>query len=383
MKLHFHKITRLLILLLLVVSITLQSCRKDKQPILSEDESLFPGDLSASPKGLYLLNEGNMNANKASLDYLDFTTGIYHRNIYDEVNPEITKGLGDVGNDMAIYGSKLYIVLNNSNKVEVLDANTSKYLGKIDILNCRYITFYKGKAYVSAYLGQVGDSKAPNGIVAEIDTTSLSITRKIEVGRQPEEMAIIGEKLYVANSGGYSPPHYESTVSVIDLFSFKEIKRIEVAKNLHRLKADGYGDIYVSSRGDYYDVPSRLYVIDTQTDSIKKIFNIPASNLTIQNDIAYVYSTEWDYETGDNIISYHMLNVKTETLLSESFITDGTENKIDIPYGITINGSTNDVYVTDARDYVSPGKLYCFNPQGKLKWSVTTGDIPAHFAFFY
>ena len=85
MKLNFHKITRLLILLLLVVSITLQSCRKDKQPILSEDESLFPGDLSASPKGLYLLNEGNMNANKASLDYLDFTTGIYHRNIYDEV----------------------------------------------------------------------------------------------------------------------------------------------------------------------------------------------------------------------------------------------------------------------------------------------------------
>ena len=150
MKLNFHKITRLLILLLLVVSITLQSCRKDKQPILSEDESLFPGDLSASPKGLYLLNEGNMNANKASLDYLDFTTGIYHRNIYDEVNPEITKGLGDVGNDMAIYGSKLYIVLNNSNKVEVLDAKTSKYLGKIDILNCRYITFYKGKAYVSA-----------------------------------------------------------------------------------------------------------------------------------------------------------------------------------------------------------------------------------------
>lgn len=383
MKNKSYNLSRLFVLLLLVISTALQSCRKDKQPIFSEEESLFTGDLNASPKGLYLLSEGNMNANKASLDYLDFTTGIYHRNIFDEVNPEITKGLGDVGNDMAIYGSKLYVVVNNSNKVEVLDAKTSKYLGKIDILNCRYITFSNGKAYVSAYLGQIGDYKAPNGIVAEIDTTSLSITRKVDVGRQPEEMAIVGEKLYVANSGGYSPPYYESTVSVIDLSSFQEIKRIEVAKNLHRLKADQYGDLYASSRGDYYDIPSRLYVIDTQTDGIKKTFDIPASNLIIQDDIAYIYSTEWNYETGDNTISYHMLDVKTETLLSTSFITDETDKKIDIPYGIAVNSTTKDVYVTDARDYVSPGMLYCFNPQGKLKWSVTTGDIPAHFAFVY
>lgn len=361
----------------------MQSCRKDKAPIPTEVESVIPADPGASPKGLYLLNEGNMNSNKASLDYIDFTKGNYYRNIYNEVNPEITKGLGDVGNDIGIYGSKLFVVVNNSNKVEVLDVKTGKKLGQIDIINCRYITFGGGKAYVSAYLGTVGDPEASNGIVAEIDTLSLSVTRKVEVGRQPEEMAIVGGKLYVANSGGYSPPEYESTLSVIDLNTFTETKRIEVAENLHRLKADQYGDLYVTSRGDYYEIPSRIFVIDTKTEAIKKQFEIAASQLVIHDDLAYVYSTEFNYQTGESTISYHLIDIRTETVLSRSFISDGTEKKIQLPYGIAVNPSTKEVYVTDAKDYVSPGTVYCFSPEGKYKWSVSTGDIPAHFAFVY
>lgn len=37
--------------------------------------------------------------------------------------------------------------------------------------------------------------------------------------------------------------------------------------------------------------------------------------------------------------------------------------------------------MTDAKDYVSPGTLHCFSPDGRRKWSVTTGDIPAHIVF--
>lgn len=374
---------RLFFLILLVAGLSLQSCRKERYPILSEIDPVLPGNPEASLKGFYLLNEGNMNMNRASLDFLDFTTGNFHRNTYEEANPGITKGLGDVGNDIGIYGSKLYVVVNNSNKIEVLDAQSTRSLGKINLNNGRYLTFHNGKAYVSSYLGKVGDPNAPNGIVVEIDTATLQITRQVEVGRQPEELAVVGEKLYVANSGGYSPPNYEKTVSVIDLLSFKEVKRIEVAENLHRLKADRYGDLYVSARGNYYDIPSRLYVIDTQTERVKKQFDIPASNLAIHGDTAYVYSTEWSYETGQNTINYFMLNIKTENLLTQSFITDETKNKISIPYGIAVNPLTKEVYVTDARDYVSPGMLYCFSPAGKLLWSHQTGDIPAHFAFIF
>lgn len=363
-------------MLLLIIS----ACRKDPQPLPSEISRVEPEPTSAI-KGFYLVNEGNMNMNKASLDYMDLVNGIYTRNLYNQVNPEVTKGLGDVGNDIGRYGNKLYVVVNVSNKVEVLNVKTGKKIGQINITNCRYITFSNGKAYVSAYLGKVGDPKAPNGIVAEIDTAALIINRTVEVGRQPEEMAIIGTKLYVANSGGYSPPDYEHTVSVIDLPSLKEIKRIEVAINLHRIKADRYGDLYVTSRGDYYTIPSKLFVIDTQTDQIKKVFNIAAGNLVIDDDYAYIYSTEWNYIEGKNKISYNMINVKDETIMERKFITDGTEKDIKIPYGIAVNPTSKDVYVTDAKDYVTPGKLHCYSPEGRLKWSVTTGDIPAHIAF--
>ncbi|WP_114939297.1 YncE family protein [Mucilaginibacter endophyticus] len=359
------------------------SCRKAPQVIPEQVETIFAPDPSSTIKGMYLLNEGNMNMNKASLDFVDFRTGVYKRNIYNEANPSVTKGLGDVGNDIGIYGSKMYVVVNISNKVEVLDVKTAKKLAQIDITNCRYVTFHKNKAYVSAYLGKVGDPKAPNGIVAEIDTASLQIERKVTVGRQPEEMAIVGEKLYIANSGGYSPPDYERTVSVIDLASFTELKRIDVAINLDRLKADRYGDIYVTSRGDYYSIPSKLFVIDTKTDAIKKTFDIAASNLWIDDDTAYIYSTEWSYPQQKNTISYTMLNVKDETVLSSKFITDGTEKKIVVPYGIAVNPVTKDVFVTDAGNYVASGTLYCFDKNGRMKWQVQAGDIPAHMAFIY
>ncbi|WP_341839628.1 YncE family protein [Chitinophaga caseinilytica] len=332
--------------------------------------------------GFYLLNEGNMGSNKSTLDYYDYTTGKYNENIYATVNPNVVKELGDVGNDIRIYGGKLYAVINVSNKVEVMDALTSKRIGQINIPNCRYLAFANGKAYVSSYAGPVEiDPNAPIGFVAEVDTTTLQITRKVIVGYQPEEMAVAGNKLYVANSGGYRVPDYDRTVSVIDLSTFKEIKKIDVAINLHHVKPDRHGDLYVTSRGDYYSVQPSLHIIDTKTDLVKKSFHLASSNLWVHNDTAFIYGTAFSYDTHTWKISYNMLDVKTETLLPGSFINDGTDKNIKMPYGVAVHPVTGDIFVTDARDYVSPGTLYCFDKKGKKKWSVTTGDIPAHFAF--
>lgn len=371
------------IAVLIAFSMLAVSCRKELKPLPEEQQQVLPPDPSSRVKGFYLVNEGNMNMNKASLDYMDYTTGLYRKNIYNQANPTVVKGLGDVANDIGVYGSKLYVVVNVSNKVEVLDVKSGKRITQINISNCRYITFNNGKAYVSAYLGKVGDPKAPNGIVAQIDTTSLTEEKRVDVGRQPEEMAIVGQKLYVANSGAYSPAAYERTVSVIDLNTFAVIKNIDVAINLHRLKADQYGDLYVTSRGDYYGIPSKMFVIDTKADLVKKSFNIAVSNLAIDGDIAYFYGSEWSYDEAKFKITYGMLNVKDEVLLDRKFITDGTEKSILSPYGIAVHPITKEVFVTDAQNYVSPGKLYCFSPQGTQRWSARTGDIPAHFAFIY
>lgn len=366
--------------LLLLIFFAIYSCQTD-DPIADDDIQNPGGQTPTAVKGFYLLNEGNMSMNKASLDYMNYDTGEYKRNIFSQANPELVGGLGDVGNAMGIYGSKLYVVVNASNKVEVLDATTGVRLKQIDIANGRYITFYKGKAYLSSYLGSIGDPNAPNGIVAEIDTTSLKITRRVEVGRQPEELVAYNDKIYVANSGGYSPPDYESTISVIDVNNFTETKRIEVAVNLHRLKIDSEGDLYVTSRGDYYAIPSKLFVIDTKTETVKQSFDVGVSNLTIHKDIAYMYNSEFSYVTGDYSISYLMLDTQTETFLEKAFIAEKHKDLIKMPYGIAVNPETDEVLITDAKDYVSPGNLHCFTPGGDLKWTVQTGDIPAHITF--
>lgn len=375
------KTNRIFYYLFTLLVLLFQGCQTD-DAIIPEDNETLPPETVTSVEGFYLLNEGAMGYNKASLDYYDYETGTYRRNIYSQANPEATLGLGDTGNDIAIYGSKLYAVINNSNKIEVMDATTSKRLKVIDLKNCRYITFANGKAYASAYDGeaQLGDN-SPNGFVAEIDTTSLSITRTVKVGRQPEQMAVVDNKLYVANSGGYSPPNYERTVSVIDLKSFTKTKDIDVAINLHQLKADEDGDIYVSSRGDYYEIPSKLFVIDTKTDQVKKVFDIACSNLSIVGNKAYIIGSEFNSTTFDYIINYSMINVKTETLLTETFLPKIVSDAIKAPYGLAVDPISLNVYITDAGDYVSPGKLYCVEPNGNLKFTVTTGDLPAHIAF--
>jgi DNA-binding beta-propeller fold protein YncE len=367
------------LLLLLATIVGLSACRKGNGIIPGEETQV--GEPDTLRNGFYLLNEGNMGMNLSTLDYYDRSTGVYKSNIYSQINPGATKELGDVGNDIGIYGSKLYAVINMSDKVDVLDTHSAKRIGQISIRNCRYITFYKGKAYVSSYAATIGDASAGAGYIAEVDTATLQILRTVAVGRQPEEMAIVGDKLYIANSGGYSPPRYERTVSVVDMNTFKEIKRIDVAINLHRVKADKYGDVYVTSRGDYYNIHSKLYVINTQKDIVKDSFNLAASNLAIAGDSAYVYSAEWSYITNKNTVSYAIINVKDETKVTDNFITDGIDKEIRTPYGIAIDPENGDIYVTDAKNYLLPGTLYCFSKAGKKRWSVTAGNIPAHFAF--
>ncbi len=369
----------------ILILFLLSSCREEYEILYpSRIRTTVEQENTGNLKGFYLLNEGNMGSNKASLDYFDFSTGVYHRNIYAEANPAIVKELGDVGNDVQIYGSKLYAVINVSNYIEVMDAKTATHIGEIKIPNVRYIKFHSGKAYASSYVAPVKfDQNARVGYVAEIDTTTLQVLRTVNVGYQPEELAIVNNKIYVANSGGYMFPNYDRTVSVIDLETFKEEKKIDVGINLHRLRATKYNELIVSSRGDYYNTPSMLYFIDLETEKVTGSLNMAVSNLDIAGDSAYVYAVEWSHNTQRNTITYGIMNIKTKEIVSRNFITDGTEKDIVIPYGVKVNPVTGDIYVTDAIDYVTPGTLLCYNRFGKLKWKVDTGDIPGHFAFLY
>ena len=198
--------------------------------------------------GLYVLCEGNMGSNKARLDYINLEKGDYYSNWYGSQNPHQLKELGDVGNDIQAYGGRLYAVINCSHKVEVMDRK-ARHISQIEIPNCRYMAFRGDKMYVSAYVGSVANPELL-GSVFEVDTATLQITREVKVGHQPDELCILGDKLYVVNSGGYLVNRHDSTVSVIDLNSFTEIEKITVGPNPQRIRLDDSGKLWVSTHKD-------------------------------------------------------------------------------------------------------------------------------------
>ncbi|UYW02270.1 YncE family protein [Flavobacterium agricola] len=359
------------------------ACQQDDNLVTSTPEVVAPPE-KTEVLGFYLLNEGMLNSNKATLDFYNYETGIYTTNIYAEANPTMVKEMGDVGNDIKIYGSKLYAVLNASNFIEVMDVKTAKHIATIPLENGRYIEFHNGKAYATSYNGEIVLGKdQPLGKVVEIDTTSLQITREVAVGYQPDELAIVNNNIFVANSGGYMYPDYDRTVSVVDIASFKEIKKIDVEVNLHRIKADNQGNVYVTSRGDYYDIASNLYVIDAKTLEVTKTFNVPVSNFTIVEDKLYYFENTFSYETFDYVKGMGIINTKTQTLETANLIDNAIFDEIETPYGIAVNPITKHIYITDAGNYVSTGFVYSFDANGNLLWKQAAGNIPAHFVFLY
>ena len=307
---------------------------------------------------MYVLSEGLFNMNNSTLSLLNFDNHTLNSDYFLFVN---NRSLGDTGNDMKMYGSKLWIVVNVSSQVEVLDIKSGISLKRIPFFNAnnvarqpRYITFSGSKAYVCSF----------DGTVERIDTTSLTIDAVTNVGRNPDGITIANGKLYVSNSGGLNIPNYDNTVSVVNLNSFTEVKKITVGINPFMLDTDSQGDVYTVVRGNNADVKGSFCRINSQTDEVVQTFNMPVMDFTIKNDTAYLYS--FDYYNNSYWVK--TFNCKTEQIISESFITDGTV--LERPFGIYIHPTNGNVYLTDARNYTTKGDLLCFNRRGKLIYKV-------------
>lgn len=378
------------ITLLLLLTIVMASCRHDE--ILEEPENIPVSDPAIlTPdadgyclQGFYLLNEGNMGSNKCTLDYFDYATGVYTRNIYGKANPDVPMELGDVGNDLAIYGSKLYAVVNCSNKVEVMDAASCRSIGRIDIPNCRHIRFKDGYAYVTSYAGpvEINPNYTQLGYVAKIDTTTLAIVNKCITGYQPDGLDILGDRIYVANSGGYMEPNYDNRLSVVFAPTMGVLKQLTIADNLNLVQADRHGNLWITSRGNYYNRRGLLTCWNANSGEVEHEMELPVQCMALKGDTLFTVGSQFSYVSMATEYVYGMIDVKTGRQISTSFITDDTAGKIKVPYCVAVNPVNEEIYVTDAGNYVTPGWLYCFNKEGKYKWRVRTGDVPAHIAFY-
>lgn len=332
----------------LILTTVLASCRKDKV----DPNTMIP---VAERAGLYVVNQGGIGKNNSTLTYYDYTTKALTDDQFFASN---ASKLGDTGNDAVVWGSKMYIAVNNSNIVTVVKSKDAKLVKQITLNQPRSVAYYKGNVFVTSY----------SNTVSVIDTATLTITKTINVGRAPEQMVVANGKLYVTNSGGLDYPNFDKTVSVIDLTTLTETKKITVIANPVSITADTYGNVYVLSLGDYGLTQAGMTVIDNTTDMVKTTtnpslyYNVP---MAINGDFLY-------YPTGDKKIAVY--NVKTQTVSSANFITDGTT--IGEPYAITTDIRTGEVFIADAKDYSSNGTVTAFDKTGKKEYSITVGINP-------
>lgn len=364
-------------------ALVFSACREEDFIYIPDNVEVWHPEFT-SIDGFYLLNEGNMNENKASLDYYDYASGTYRRDIYAESNPNVVMDLGDVGNDLAIYGDRMYAIINCSNKVEVMRKHNAERIGQVDIPNCRNIAFHGAYAYVTSYAGpvRIDPNYTQRGFVAKIDTATLQIVDTCLVGFQPNGIEIVNDKIYVVNSGGYMFPNYDNTMSVIDLATFEVVETVVIDINLQHCKSDSRGVLWISSQGDYYGKRACLYAYDTRKQRVLTRFDMAANSMWMDGDSLYVVSAAWLTEQGDiSDAGYRIIDMSRLEIVNDSFITDGTHIDIVKPYAVAVNPITKDIYIADGNDYYHPGRLYCYSRDGVKKWSVRTGQIPGHIAF--
>jgi Uncharacterized conserved protein len=350
----FKKISQ--VILVLTFTATLFSCKKLPEEIPEDETRTFD---------IWVLNEGLIDMNNSSITAYNILTKDKVSNLYRHANNN--RQLGDLANDMLLYGSKVYIAVNGSNLIDVLDANNGVSLKQIkaEASQPRSIVSHDGKIYVCYF----------DGNVAKIDTSSFQVERLVKVGRNPDGICVANNKLYVSNSGGMDYPNYDNTVSVIDLNSFSEIKKIIVGDNPTLIKSNKNGDVYVVSNGNYADISPCLQRINSSSDVVEKVYGMEVTGFDIYNNSFYFYTN--NYMSGS--IVYQILDLSKDSIVNSNMISGSSLPTT--PYNITINPKNGDIYITDALDYTSTGDVYCFGQNGQKKFQFEAGILPNKIIF--
>ncbi len=321
-------------------------------------------------KGILAVNQGGMNNNDASLTYIDYLTNEVTNDLFYKSNQ---RRLGDTGQDILAYGTKIYITLTGSATIEVADRYSCESVTTLISKNGdeprkpRNLLGYNGNIYVSYW----------DGHVARIDTTTLEVEQLVETGRNPEQMAIANGKLYVTNSGGMSV--LDNTVSVIDLTTFREERKIDVESNPTKIAADNSGNLYVVSMGeDFGYMGSLLQKIDAN-GTVTSVEEGTFAHLASYGNRLYAIS--FNFQTNE--VEYITYNTLTGEKESEPFLKAGDDLPPN-PCGITVNPQNGDILIgsyISATDYTSNGYIYHFNSNGELLDKYNAGLAPGAFTF--
>lgn len=344
----------------LLVILTLISCKKKE---LQEPDNT-PVDFFSN--GALVLNEGLFQQNNASLSWINFANNSVNNEVFEQKS---NRQLGDTGNDIIQYGNKIYVVVSVSSTIEVLDARSGVSIKQISMeaggiaKQPRFAAKANGKIFVTCF----------DGFVDIIDTINLSVTHRIPVGANPDEIHSANNKLYVANSGGINYPNVDSTLSIIDPISWSETARIVVGKNPTRVTSDAQGNIFVITQTGLNSLTNRLVKINPTTNQVDTIFNWNVMRMTAMNQYLVLNILQ------GNTSTIQLFDTQSNAIVNTNFIPASLFNTY---YGAQYNGATNELYCFDAMNYVNGGYIRVFSSNGTAIKSIQVGLNPSKLLFY-
>lgn len=340
---------------LLILSVAfLMSCEKDK------DNSV----VGKYDNGIFIVSEGAFGTGNGRVDFYDDGADTTATNIFSSTNG---RPLGDVVQSMTFHNDYAYIVVNNSNKVEVVDATTFEEVATITGLNFPrfFLPINDNKAYVTQW-GWDGFS----GSVQIIDLNTNSVTDSIITnGFGPDKIAMIDNTVYVGHNGGYGTGDNFVT---IDPNTDTVLSDITSEFNPDDFVQDKNGLVWVLNLGAYNwttmeDSPAKITAYNPSDLTVAKSFDLPAS----------VYSTDLKVDAaGDKlyfIIGTEVLEIDVDdTSLSLTTLASGSNF-----YGLGYDATTGYIYAGIAPDFSSEGTVNVYNENGDLLKTINTGVGPS------
>jgi len=331
----------------------LVSCGKPDEPGYFD-----PVKSLLSANGIFILNEGNFGWGNGSLTYFSYDSSKIYNNFFRSIN---NRPLGDIPYSMLIHGDNIYIVVNNSEKIEVIDRRNLESITTITgFISPRNIVLAGlNKAYVTS---MYSDS------VSILDLKKNTISGFINIHQTSESAVVTGQKAFIANwLGG-------NEIFVVDTERDVLIDSVTVGKEPESMVTDKNGKIWVLCNGGWKrDTYAELVGIDPQSLATFKRFVFP----TLQNSPLNLQAD------GDGDTLYYIDNgIKRMSILSPGLPADPLIDDDDhLFYKLGINPSNGDIVSTDAVDYQQNGLLLIYNRRGVLRNSYTTGIIPGSISF--
>jgi DNA-binding beta-propeller fold protein YncE len=281
-------------------------------------------------KGDFIVCQGGFQKNNGAVGL--FSEAVKESDIYNSVNN--TK-LGDIVQDFEIVDTLGFIVVNNSQKVELVRMRDFKSVETIDDEKLTYPRYVAQASANTVYIS----NGSMDGEVLIYDFKKFELIGEIKVGVGPEMMVKVGNKMYVANSGGYGT---DKTVSVIDIDAGKVIKTITVDEGSVTLKADKEGNVWVYSKGSHGGTwvwsKAKLYKIDSNSDEIEKTFELPGTIATYGSNLFAISNKGELFYMVDGI---YKMNIDATELPTEKWHDT-------VYFGIDVNPETNEVYCFDS-----------------------------------